>query len=1091
MMRSFTINVRGLSKKSKLKNLLWILRDLEVELAMLTEIKNFNQSLEYGIWRSYTSTLTGSGGAAIILDKNWKNVKLEARGENMVAISGNWRSEKFLVIAAYIPCGTVAAKVKVWEEIELIVKKKSCKNVLIGIDDNHSSELRSVQEKLEDIGVSWLSSSDNITYISPSGSKASLDRLYGKMDSLLSDSRIVPWAGSDHFGVLTDFVEVNKGSGYWKFNDSLLSHRFFDIIIKDCWNTINRRHQNAKTFEQLDLAWTEWKDSLQDSLNQLGRYARNEQREKVKWAKAVLEENRNNVLNAISFKDLSDAKETLRREEERIEEGAKTRAGTKWRLEGEKCTSFFLRLEREKQKENQFVFGGSHEEALNSTKEYYKTIFQSSKCDSTAGHDLLSFMPSLSSEHKRELGLGITKEELKTALGMMATKKAPGIDGFTATLWKKIWHLCEDLFFRLVKSAIEARKTPTSWRQGVMVLIPKGREKPNSPAEMRPITLLNSDYKIFATAAANRAKKLLDSVVNSSQQGFVKGRNLATNVLLVNLLLENVTGRDGAIICLDWSKAFDRISYEWLHRVLEKLEIPDYTHAMFSLTLHSFKLVMRNGSRLSEPIDRLNGVPQGCPLAPLLFLLAIEPLARMLNAKLEGIKWAEFGTPVKTALCADDTTIFAGCDNDLRTIDVGLKSFVKASGAVLNEKKCNAWLLGEWSKKVDFPFPVTPVNQPIRYLGVTMKQHGYVCPWETKKLEIGSRLKAWNKRPLSIKGRSIVAKYLLLSIIRYHIAISPVSDDDLKILEKLFFAYVWGNPTKDVCRNVCGDRVSRAIVSLTKEEGGLALPQPEVITKAAIIRTATCAMQKRNDETWARVLFEIMNSFKISDKVQNFHQPFFIKNIKTALKTVDSSLVDFLAHPLDPLIFTNAKLTNMICLNKFTIYKTKKESLGKQCHLLDKNTWTRLNKLPANVFSWIWKNIHRAYDHLSFDKCCCCSQLNINIKHILFDCPALLPWNIITPRKLSLTGLYELCSRPGFGSSKFPFAEVMLLFMWNRWKSFWLVKNGERISLESMKNEYRRTIETERNASFGNKKDLWNTFVGMTEERSQTNYWKN
>ena len=495
----------------------------------------------------------------------------------MVAISGNWRNENFLVIAAYIPCGTVSAKVKVWDDIELVVKKKSYNNILIGIDDNHSSELRAVQEKLEGIDVSWFGSLDNITYISPTGSKASLDRLYGRLNSLLPDSKVVPWAGSDHFGVLTDFVEVSKGSGYWKFNDSLLSHRFFDIIVKDCWNTISQRHQNAKTFEQFDLAWTEWKDSLQISLCQLGKFSRKEQREKAKWAKAVLEESRNNALVALTFEDLNEAKETLRKEEERQEEGAKTRARTKWRLEGEKCTSFFLRLEKEKQKDNQFVFGGSHEEALNLTRDYYKTIFQSSKCDFNAGNDLLSFMPSISNEHKRELGLGITKEELKNALEMMATKKAPGIDGFSASLWKKVWPLCEDLFLRLVTTAIETRKTPTSWRQGVMVLIPKGREKPNSPADMRPITLLNSDYKIFATAAANRAKKFLDSVVSSSQQGFVKGRNLATNVLLVNLLLENVAKRDGAIICLDWSKAFDRIGYEWLHRVLDKLEIPGYT----------------------------------------------------------------------------------------------------------------------------------------------------------------------------------------------------------------------------------------------------------------------------------------------------------------------------------------------------------------------------------------------------------------------------------------------------------------------------------------------------------------------------------
>ena len=162
----------------------------------------------------------------------------------------------------------------------------------------------------------------------------------------------------------------------------------------------------------------------------------------------------------------------------------------------------------------------------------------------------------------------------------------------------------------------------------------------------------------------------------------------------------------------------------------------------------------------------------------------------------------------------------------------------------------------------------------------------------------------------------------------------------------------------------------------------------------------------------------MMNSFRNSDKVLNFQQPLFIKNLKAALKEVGSSPVDFLAHPPDPMLYTNAKLTNTICLNKFTSYKAKKESLGKQCHSLDKSTWIRFNKLPANVFSWIWKDIHRAYDHLSFDSCCCCSKLNTNIKHILFDCPALLPWNTITPRKLSLSGLYELCSKPGFGSSQ-------------------------------------------------------------------------
>ena len=89
----------------------------------------------------------------------------------------------------------------------------------------------------------------------------------------------------------------------------------------------------------------------------------------------------------------------------------------------------------------------------------------------------------------------------------------------------------------------------------------------------RPISLLCSDYKILAKIMTERMKNVLKSVIGKDQQAFVKGGNIMGNLLLVKQIIAycNEEDEEGAMILMDFAKAFDRINREALIAVLEEM----------------------------------------------------------------------------------------------------------------------------------------------------------------------------------------------------------------------------------------------------------------------------------------------------------------------------------------------------------------------------------------------------------------------------------------------------------------------------------------------------------------------------------------
>ena len=88
----------------------------------------------------------------------------------------------------------------------------------------------------------------------------------------------------------------------------------------------------------------------------------------------------------------------------------------------------------------------------------------------------------------------------------------------------------------------------------------------------RPITLLNTDYKIIAKTLANRLKKVLAYCINIDQTCSVPGRSIVDNCALIrdSIYYCQASNTEAEVISLDQSKAFDRVDREYLFRVLAR-----------------------------------------------------------------------------------------------------------------------------------------------------------------------------------------------------------------------------------------------------------------------------------------------------------------------------------------------------------------------------------------------------------------------------------------------------------------------------------------------------------------------------------------
>ncbi len=389
-------------------------------------------------------------------------------------------------------------------------------------------------------------------------------------------------------------------------------------------------------------------------------------------------------------------------------------------------------------------------------------------------------------------------KELLEAMQKAAKGKSTGSDNTPVEIICQLTKKDPDspafqILFQLILAIWNGEDLPVSWRTGQMILIYKDGAQ-TSIANYRPITLLQAAYKLHSHILCSRATAFIEErrILSPAQYGFRAGRSTAHALFATTEAIRTALKTNKAlhVVYVDFKKAFDSIEHDLLDTVLDEsfYGIPPVLGDALRQTYRRRQIAMKIEQGDSDPFPIDRGVPQGDPLSPLLFILAINPLLEALDqlagADIHGVNYPA------GAYC-DDLTLYANSTLDIMTLWNKLAEFSDDSLLRINPKKTDYStnrLVGP-AEQAPLAFENVLVthqdgNVALRSLGVWLSLNG---DSSTQKSRASGLLQADIVR---LQSKSItdlqfldVLKKMTLPKIAYSLGCVEYSADELKALQ--------------------------------------------------------------------------------------------------------------------------------------------------------------------------------------------------------------------------------------------------------------------------------------------------------------------
>ena len=230
-------------------------------------------------------------------------------------------------------------------------------------------------------------------------------------------------------------------------------------------------------------------------------------------------------------------------------------------------------------------------------------------------------------------------------------------------------------------------------------------------------------------------------------------------------------------------------------------------------------------------------------------------------------------------------------------------------------------------------------SKPVKSLGFYFGHNSREC----QRMNIDKQLNKcekiisyWNKRHLTMIGKIVIIKSLLLPNITYIASCSIIPNDKMQLFKNMIYKFIWNGKT---------DRIKRSTLSKEYHEGGLRMIDIDLFIKSIHIRWIT-SLYEKTDENWKIFPMFYFNKFGKNLLLfkMNLHS---IKNLNTnTLKT----LPEFYQQLIKSWISVkkgDSKEPKTFCdIRKEVIWGNEYVKLNKKCLFFD--NWIKSNILYIN-----------------------------------------------------------------------------------------------------------------------------------------------
>jgi hypothetical protein len=394
--------------------------------------------------------------------------------------------------------------------------------------------------------------------------------------------------------------------------------------------------------------------------------------------------------------------------------------------------------------------------------------------------------------HTKQKCSDVSQKRIKQCIKGYPNGKAPGPDGMDHAIYKSLiqgpklqLHLKQ-----LYKMILNSGYTPSRWNLSKIFPLPKGSTigKTHPALETRPVALTQMMRRYFEKYLLIEWKSLGLCKHDKNQAGFREGYSTFSHAILAN------TTQSKLKVYLDVSKAYDKLSHEFLQKVMEERKVPRLHQLLVQSLMSNCKSVIVVNGCLTKFLSRDCGVFQGSIISPTIFNWTMDKLAKSLHEVC--------GTRDEPAFLfyADDVLL---CEQgyDLKRTQRMLdtcQSWSQDAGLTFGIKKCSTQGIQEGdslfigNERLDEALYY-------KYLGFDMDKNGIDWSRSWERHFIGSEnyikfLMATRTNVLPERHRCNIIKTYVESRLRYPLSLWTLvpnknKDEEEAILEKISNVY--------------------------------------------------------------------------------------------------------------------------------------------------------------------------------------------------------------------------------------------------------------------------------------------------------------